>query len=103
MNRNDLIQMAKEAGFDVIEGDAEWLKDPECIDSRIWWNDVAIGDVLQRFASLVAAHERAKFIAYPVVDVVGPCICGSWPGGKCLRCPATEEHCSAIRQRGSAD
>lgn len=24
---------------------------------------------------------------YPTGDVVGPCVCGSWPGGKCLRCP----------------
>lgn len=24
---------------------------------------------------------------YPEGDVVGACICGSWPGGKCLRCP----------------
>ena len=26
-------------------------------------------------------------VAYPDGDVVGPCICGSWPGGKCLKCP----------------
>ena len=24
---------------------------------------------------------------YPKGEVVGPCVCGSWPGGKCLRCP----------------
>lgn len=24
---------------------------------------------------------------YPTGDVVGPCVCGSWPGGKCLKCP----------------
>ena len=24
---------------------------------------------------------------YPTVIVVGACICGSWPGGKCLGCP----------------
>ena len=23
---------------------------------------------------------------YPTGEVVGACICGSWPGGKCLRC-----------------
>lgn len=27
--------------------------------------------------------------AYPDGEVVGPCVCGSWPGGKCLRCPVT--------------
>lgn len=25
--------------------------------------------------------------SYPEGDVVGPCVCGSWPGGKCLKCP----------------
>mgnify|MGYP001761198120 CR=1 FL=1 len=24
---------------------------------------------------------------YPEGDVVGACVCGSWPGGKCLKCP----------------
>lgn len=24
---------------------------------------------------------------YPTGDIVGPCVCGSWPGGPCLRCP----------------
>ena len=23
---------------------------------------------------------------YPIGEVVGPCVCGSWPGGECLRC-----------------
>lgn len=23
---------------------------------------------------------------HPTGEVVGPCVCGSWPGGKCLRC-----------------
>jgi hypothetical protein len=23
---------------------------------------------------------------YPQGDVAGPCVCGSWPGGPCLRC-----------------
>ena len=25
--------------------------------------------------------------AYPEGDVSGPCVCGSWPGGECLKCP----------------
>ena len=25
------------------------------------------------------------------IDVVGPCVCGSWPGGKCLKCPWVEQ------------
>jgi uncharacterized C2H2 Zn-finger protein len=24
---------------------------------------------------------------YPTGVVVGPCVCGSWPGGECLQCP----------------
>lgn len=27
-----------------------------------------------------------KVPAYPRGEVVGPCVCGSWPGGKCLKC-----------------
>ena len=23
---------------------------------------------------------------YPDGEVVGPCVCGSWPGGKCFKC-----------------
>ena len=30
--------------------------------------------------------------AYPEGDVVGACVCGSWPGGKCLRCPVTPNY-----------
>jgi hypothetical protein len=32
----------------------------------------------------LAAPEQEP-VAYPEGDVVGPC--GSWPGGKCLKCP----------------
>jgi hypothetical protein len=31
--------------------------------------------------------EKQEPVAYPDGYVVGPCICGSWPGGKCLKCP----------------
>ncbi|CAH1665494.1 MULTISPECIES: hypothetical protein [unclassified Chelatococcus] len=27
---------------------------------------------------------------YPAGDVIGPCRCGSWPGGKCFKCPTTD-------------
>ena len=33
------------------------------------------------------AQPEQEPVAYPDGDVVGPCICGSWPGGKCLKCP----------------
>jgi hypothetical protein len=28
---------------------------------------------------------------YPAGAVVGPCICGSWPGGECLRCRTLDD------------
>ena len=28
---------------------------------------------------------------YPEGDIVGPCICGSWPGGECLKCKRIEQ------------
>lgn len=28
---------------------------------------------------------------YPTGQIVGACICGSWPGGECLKCPPTGE------------
>ena len=30
--------------------------------------------------------ERVGLPPYPEGEVVSPCVCGSWPGGKCLRC-----------------
>jgi len=82
MTRDDIIRMALKAEmrFDLTM--------PRFIDE------------LERFAALVAAHEREKFIDYPKGEVCGPCICGSWPGGDCLRCPPTEEYLAAIRARG---
>ncbi|CAH1678326.1 hypothetical protein [Chelatococcus sp.] len=26
---------------------------------------------------------------YPDSPVIGPCLCGSWPGGRCLKCQTT--------------
>ena len=46
----------------------------------------------QFFAAITALREKlaeqpAQPVAHPEGDIVGPCICGSWPGGKCLKCP----------------
>jgi hypothetical protein len=83
MTRDDIIHMAREAG----------------------WTEYSLLHAvelqrLETFAALVAAAEREKFIDYPKGEVCGPCICGSWPGGDCLRCPPTEEYLAAIRARG---
>ena len=88
MTRDDIIRMAREAEWSGIY----------CVEPSLSIN--LTEDELMRFAALVAAHEREKFIDYPKGEVCGPCICGSWPGGDCLRCPPTEEYLAAIRARG---
>lgn len=45
------------------------------------WQDRALK------AEALLAQPEPEPVAYPDGDVVGPCICGSWPGGKCLKCP----------------
>lgn len=45
MDREEIIRMAREAGFEVYETDV-WITDG-------WWLEE-----LERFAALVAAHER---------------------------------------------
>ena len=47
MNREDIIRMAREAGFEVYGTDV-WITDG-------WWLEE-----LERFAALVAAHEREE-------------------------------------------
>ena len=47
---------------------------------------VRIKETYDTIAKALAQPEQEP-VAYPEGDVVGPCICGSWPGGKCLKCP----------------
>jgi hypothetical protein len=55
---------------------------PQCLntnDKAMWvtgWNEC-----FEALAAPVAAQPP-----YPKGQVVGPCVCGSWPGGECLRC-----------------
>ncbi len=51
MNREDIIRMAREAGFEVYGTDV-WITDG-------WWLEE-----LERFAALVAAAEREKLAAW---------------------------------------
>ena len=83
----------------------QWIKDmylqvaDELCNGKEWcWHGT--GEPLQRFAALVAQAERKRFVAYPAGDVTGPCVCGSWPGGECLRCDVTDGAAAAIRARG---
>ena len=84
MTRDDIIRMARECQLIGMRPHLDGIYEK----------------ALERFAALVAAAEREKFIDYPKGEVCGPCICGSWPGGDCLRCPPTEEYLAAIRARG---
>jgi hypothetical protein len=88
MTRDDIIRMMRS------------VCDTDKVDA--WHNEfwTVTQDELERFAAIVAAAEREKFIDYPKGEVCGPCVCGSWPGGDCLRCPPTEEYLAAIRARG---
>jgi hypothetical protein len=73
-----------------------------------------INKLLKDFPRLLERLEHLERVVggYPTGDVVGPCICGSWPGGKCLRCtrvdtgtqvpvtlaPAVSERSQAVTQ-----
>ena len=62
-----------------------------------WWQDkrLMIGFRCDGCGSIEHVHESYVTLppealglpAYPTSDVVGACVCGSWPGGECLRCP----------------
>ena len=89
---DEIIEMAKQAGIE----EAYSLKHNQYL---VRFKDGS----LEAFAKLVAEKTLAEHamqevqrlgqeieqepVAYPDGDVVGPCICGSWPGGKCLKCP----------------
>lgn len=36
---------------------------------------------------MTAKPEDFGLPPYPKGPVIGPCVCGSWPGGECLKCP----------------
>ena len=52
MNREDIIRMAREAGFIVSETSRKYQ--PKCID----FTHYLVDDLLERFAAIVAAAER---------------------------------------------
>jgi hypothetical protein len=45
------------------------------------------GGAIAALRQAIEQAEKPEPVAYPEGDIVGPCICGSWPGGKCLKCP----------------
>ena len=63
----------------------------EALDNLLYWDNGKPEYDEAREAITVIREALAapvqEPVAYPEGDVVGPCICGSWPGGKCLKCP----------------
>lgn len=42
---------------------------------------IGMSGAVEAYEAMLAAADP-----YPKGEVVGPCVCGSWPGGECLRC-----------------
>ena len=62
-------------------------------------------DALNALKEPDAAAMKADPVAhglppYPTGEVVGPCVCGGWPGGKCLHCEVIP---AKADERGSAE
>lgn len=47
-------------------------------------------EIIKRQSYYLQSPEFYSLPSYPKDDVVGPCVCGGWPGGKCFRCPVHE-------------
>jgi hypothetical protein len=58
MNRDDIIRMAREAGFD--KWDNTCLSGKSDLDEKLAVGEYAIGEAVFKFAKLVAAAEREK-------------------------------------------
>lgn len=68
------------AAADRIEQDGKRIAELEALlPSRIVFED---GPDF----GMIAIDNRDEQPDYPTGDVVGACICGSWPGGRCLKC-----------------
>ena len=51
-------------------------------------------EALRKFRTLARSvgqrTKTARPSPYPAGEVIGPCVCGSWPGGTCFRCPRVD-------------
>ncbi len=52
--------------------------------------DIAEKQILDMWQARAQQAPAEAVQPYPEGNVVGPCICGSWPGGKCFKCPRIE-------------
>ena len=77
--------MSKEAMKQMVH-ELEYVID--CINKdKIPFDGDDFHEALRLGRQAIAEAEKQEPMEYPEGDVVGPCICGSWPGGKCLKCP----------------
>ena len=75
MSKDEALKLALEALYDIIPANA---------------NREEINRIQQKAITAIKealAQPEQEPVAYPEGDVVGPCVCGSWPGGKCFKCP----------------
>jgi len=80
------IRKAFEMGY--LHGANDTLKDVEELKDL----EAVVADQAMTIAMMKSEQaEKQKLVAYPNGVVVGPCICGSWPGGKCSKCPVQDD------------
>ena len=89
MNRDDIIRMALEAGFSDRE-ESSHIYSRSRFDEEICVEEFAVGEMVEHFAKLVAAHEREA--CAKVAESYEPL---------CDRCPSGVAN--AIRARGEDD
>ena len=94
MNRDDIIAMAREAGF-VIDDKARQHQ-PNCI----FHTHHMVDELLERFAALVAAAEREACAQLCDEYVVPDSIAGAHPDYLIGKQMAFEQAARAIRARG---
>ena len=78
---------ALKLALEALEGFYEYGYDRQECFEHITAIKEALADHAMREVQRLGQEIEQEPVAYPDGDVVGPCICGSWPGGKCLKCP----------------
>jgi hypothetical protein len=68
-----------------------------------WGPDAKEVKAVDALREAIRYMEGQRCNSYPEGDVVGPCVCGSWPGGKCLKCPRVEQAEKPPKESGCAE
>lgn len=62
-------------------------------DERLGYLMATAADELDRLRGAPDGWKWRMVPDYPEGEVKGPCICGGWPGGECLKCaPLSPPH-----------